>query len=84
MYGECATTFLNVQEFQAKCKKFPAQLAHVQEEYEEASCTCQKYGDLAGIFPIYTFSFLPALFEIIPTLFGNLPTHCLILPAYYL
>ena len=26
----------SVQEFQAKCKKFPAQLVHVQEEYEEA------------------------------------------------
>ena len=40
--------------FQAKCKKFLAQLAHVQEEYEEAlncSCTCQEYRDFAGIFP---------------------------------
>jgi hypothetical protein len=42
--------FLHVQEFQAKCRKFPAQLADVQEEYKEAlnsSCTCQKYGDFA-------------------------------------
>ena len=33
----------SVKEFQAKCKKFPAQLAQVQGEYEEAlnsSCTC--------------------------------------------
>ena len=59
MFGERAGNFLIVQEFQAKRKKFLAQLAHVQEEYEEAfnySCTCKKYGDFAGIFP-----FLPAI-----------------------
>ena len=58
--------------FQAKRKKFPVQLAHVQEEYEEAlnsSCTCQKYG--VQEYTSYTFSFL----EIIPTLFTILPTH---------
>ena len=77
MYGECAGNFLNVQEFQAKRKKFQhTQLAHVQEEYEEAlnySCTCQKYRDFTGI--AYTFSFLPVLLEILPTLFKILPTH---------
>ena len=57
--GNVPENFLHVQEFQAKRKIFPAQLAHVQEKYEEAfnsSYTCQKYGDFAGIFP-----FLPAI-----------------------
>ena len=64
MYGECAGKFLNVQEFQAKCKKFLAQLAHVQKDYKEAlncSCTCQKYGDFAGMF-LHFFISIPALF----------------------
>ena len=61
MYGECAGNFLHVQEFPAKCRKFLAQLAHVQEEYKEAlnySCTCKKYGDVAGIFPTLFHFFL--------------------------
>ena len=64
MFGECAGNFLNLQEFQAKCKNFLAQLAHVQEEYEEAlnsSCT------FAGMFP--------TLFPTIPTHFKILPAH---------
>ena len=71
MYGECAGNFLSVQEFQAK---FPAQLAYVQEEYEEAlnSSKIMSKIDFAGIFPTFS-SFLPALFDILPTLltFGN-------------
>ena len=36
MYVECAGNLLQVQEFPAKCRKFPAQFAYVQEKYEEA------------------------------------------------
>jgi hypothetical protein len=53
VWGMCRK-FPKCEEVQVKCKKFPAQLADVQEECEEAlncSCTCQKYGDFAGIFP---------------------------------
>ena len=70
--------------FKQKCKTFPAQLAHVQEDYKEASnCsyTWQKYGRNIS----YTFSFLPALFEILPTLFAILPIYTFLhfLPAHY-
>ena len=52
MYRECAGNFLNVQEFQAKRKKFPAQLGHVQEEYEEALFFLHM-SKISGILPIH-------------------------------
>ena len=81
MYVECAGNLLHVQEFPAKCRKFPAQFAYVQEKYEEALILLSHVKN-EGILQEYLFLH----FFISSCTFFNssyiLPTHFKILPSH--